>query len=60
MVSIALLRGALFTLSTALGGFGIFYFYYSFVYPPVGSYAFVFLATASGIACLLNTTVGEK
>ena len=54
MISTALTRGALFALSTLLGGFGIFYLYYSFVYPPVGSYAFVFLATASAIAWLLG------
>jgi hypothetical protein len=53
MMSTALIRGALFALSTLLGGFGIFYLYYSFVYPPVGSYAVVFLATASAIAWLL-------
>jgi len=54
MTSIALLRGALFALSSGLGGFGIFYLYYSFVYPPVGSYAVVFLGTATAIAWLLG------
>ena len=48
-MSITLLRGALFALSSTLGGFGIFYLYFSFVYPPVGSYAFVFILMASAI-----------
>jgi hypothetical protein len=37
MVDISLLPGELLAPSAALGGFGIFYLYYSFVYRPVAS-----------------------
>ncbi len=50
----SILRSALLALSSALGGFGIFFLYHSFVYPPVGSHALVFLGAASTIAWFVD------
>ena len=56
MVSIGLLRGALFAMSALLGGFGVFFLYYSFIHPPVASYALVFLGTALAIGWFANSS----
>jgi hypothetical protein len=60
MISLSLLKGALFVLSSTMGGFGMFFLYYSFVYPPVGSYALLFLGMASGIAWFVNPVASDK
>jgi hypothetical protein len=54
MTGIALLRDTLLTLSTVLGGSGIFLLYYSFMAPPLANYALVFLGAASTIAWFVD------
>jgi hypothetical protein len=54
MRGIALLRGTLLTLSTVLGGSGIFLLYYSVMSAPLADYAVVCLAMASAIAWFVH------
>ena len=60
MIGIAILQGTLLAVSSALGGFGIFFLYYSFVYPPVGSHALVLLGAASTIAWFVDGPAGTS
>ncbi len=60
MIGIAILQGTLLALSSALGGFGIFFLYYSFAYPPVSSHALVFLGAASTIVWCVDRPAGTS
>ena len=60
MIGIAMLQGTLLAVSSALGGFGIFFLYYSFVYPPVSSHALVFLGAASTIVWFVDRPAGTS
>ena len=54
MTGIALLRGTLLTLSTVLGGSGIFLLYYSLMSAPLADYGVIWLALASAIAWFVD------
>jgi hypothetical protein len=54
MLSILMLRSALWTLATVLGGFGVFCAIGSFYVPAAGSYAVVMIGAALGINYFLN------
>ena len=58
MMGIGILRSTLLAVSSALGGFGIFFLYYSFAYPPVSSHALVFLGAASTIVWFVDRPAG--
>jgi hypothetical protein len=59
MRGIALFRGTLLTLSTALSGSGIFLLYYSFMSAPLGDYAVVCLGLASTIAWFVDRSAAD-
>jgi hypothetical protein len=59
MTGIALLRGMLLTVSTALGGSGIFLLYYSFMSAPLADYGVVCLALASAIAWFVDRSAAN-
>jgi hypothetical protein len=59
MTGIALLRGMLLTVSTALGASGIFLLYYSFMSAPLADYGVVCLALASAIAWFVDRSAAN-
>jgi hypothetical protein len=56
MTGTALLQGTLLTLSTVLGGAGIFLLYYSSMTAPLADYGVVCLALASAIAWFVDSS----